>query len=73
MNYLKNIYIKKHSFFILLFLSFAGVSLGQIAKKTKVFSLARQSNMHGRCDALKLFVAEKKLGSYYLKVIKHLA
>ena len=40
MNYLKNIYIKNHSFFILLFLSFAGVSLGQIAKKIKVFILA---------------------------------
>ena len=72
MNYLKNIYTKKHSFFILLFLSFAGFSLGQIAKKIKVFILAGQSNMDGRYNALKLFVAEKKLGRYYFKVIKHL-
>ena len=61
MNYLRNIYIKKHSFFILLFLSFAGVSLGQIAKKTKVFILAGQSNMDGRGDASKLSKAEMKL------------
>ncbi len=61
MNYLKNIYIKKHSFFILLFLSFAGVSFGQIAKKTKVFILAGQSNMDGRGDASKLSKAEMKL------------
>ena len=61
MNYLKNIYIKKHSLFILLFLSFAGVSLGQIAKKTKVFILAGQSNMDGRGDASKLSKAEMKL------------
>ena len=61
MNYLKNIYIKKHSFFILLFLSFSGVSLGQIAKKTKVFILAGQSNMDGRGDASKLSETEMKL------------
>ena len=61
MNYLKNIYIKKHSLFILLFLSFAGVSLGQIAKKTKVFILAGQSNMDGRGDASNLSEAEMKL------------
>ena len=61
MNYLKNIYIKKHSLFILLFLSFAGVSLGQIPKKTKVFILAGQSNMDGRGEASKLSEAEMKL------------
>jgi hypothetical protein len=61
MNYLKNIYIKKHSLFILLFLSFAGVSLGQISKKTKVFILAGQSNMDGRGEASKLSEAEMKL------------
>ena len=61
MNYLKNIYIKKHSLFILLFLSCAGVSFGQIAKKTKVFILAGQSNMDGRGDASKLSEAEMKL------------
>jgi hypothetical protein len=61
MNYLKNIYIKKQSLFILLFLSFAGVSLGQIPKKTKVFILAGQSNMDGRGEASKLSEAEMKL------------
>ena len=61
MNYLKNIYIKKHSLFILLFLSCAGVSFGQIAKKTKVFILAGQSNMDGRGDASNLSEAEMKL------------
>jgi len=61
MNYLKNIYTKKHSFFILLFLSFAGISLGQSTQKTKVFLLAGQSNMDGRGDASKLSEAEMKL------------
>ena len=61
MNYRKNIYIKKYSLFILLFFSFAGVSLGQIAEKTKVFILAGQSNMDGRGDASKLSKAEMKL------------
>ena len=61
MNYLKNIYINKHSFFILLFLSFSCVSLGQIAKKTKVFILAGQSNMDGRGDASNLSETEMKL------------
>ena len=61
MNYLKNIYTKKHSLFILLFLSFAGISLGQNTQKTKVFLLAGQSNMDGRGDASKLSKAEMKL------------
>lgn len=61
MNYLKNIYTKKHSLFILLFLSFAGISLGQNTQKTKVFLLAGQSNMDGRGDASKLSEAEMKL------------
>jgi hypothetical protein len=61
MNYLKNIYTKKHSFFILLFLSFAGISYGQSTQKTKVFLLAGQSNMDGRGDASKLSEAEMKL------------
>ena len=61
MNYRKNIYIEKYSLFILLFFSFAGVSLGQIAEKTKVFILAGQSNMDGRGDASKLSEAEMKL------------
>jgi len=61
MNYLKNIYTKKHFLFILLFLSFAGVSLGQSTQKTKVFLLAGQSNMDGRGDASKLSEAEMKL------------
>ena len=61
MNYLKNIYINKHSFFILLFLPFSCVSLGQIPKKTKVFILAGQSNMDGRGDASNLSEAEMKL------------
>jgi hypothetical protein len=61
MNYLKNIYTKKHSFFILLFLSFAGISLGQSTQKIKVFLLAGQSNMDGRGDASKLSEAEMKL------------
>ena len=61
MNYLKNIYTKKHSLFILLFLSFAGISLGQNTQKTKVFLLAGQSNMDGRGDASKLTEAEMKL------------
>ena len=61
MNYLKNIYTKKHSLFILLFLSFAGVSLAQSTQKTKVFLLAGQSNMDGRGDASKLSEAEMKL------------
>ena len=61
MNYLKNIYTKKHSLFILLFLSFAGISLAQSTQKTKVFLLAGQSNMDGRGDASKLSEAEMKL------------
>ena len=61
MNYLKNIYTKKHSLFILLFLSFAGISLGQNTQKTNVFLLAGQSNMDGRGDASKLSEAEMKL------------
>ena len=61
MNYLKNIYTKKHSLFILLFLSFAGISLGQNTQKTKVFLLAGQSNMDGRGDASKLTEAEMEL------------
>ncbi|MDG0967693.1 MAG: sialate O-acetylesterase [Flavobacteriaceae bacterium] len=61
MNYLKNIYTKKHSFFILLFLSLTGISLGQSTQKTKVFLLAGQSNMDGRGDASKLSEAEMKL------------
>lgn len=61
MNYRKNIYIEKYSLFILLFFSFAGVSLGQIAEKTKVFILAGQSNMDGRGDASKLSEEEMKL------------
>ena len=42
-------------------MSFAGVSLGQISKKTKVFILAGQSNMDGRGEASKLSEAEMKL------------
>ena len=61
MNYLKNIYTKKHYLFILLLLSFASVSLGKAAQKTKVFILAGQSNMDGRGDASKLSEAEMKL------------
>ena len=61
MNYLKNIYTKKHSLFILLFLSFAGISLAQSTQKTKVFLLAGQSNMDGRGDASKLTEAEMEL------------
>ena len=61
MNYLKNIYTKKHSLFILLFLSFAGISWGQSVQKTKVFLLAGQSNMDGRGDASKLTEAEMEL------------
>lgn len=61
MNCLKNIYTKKHSLFILLFLSFAGILLAQSTQKTKVFLLAGQSNMDGRGDASKLSEAEMKL------------
>ena len=61
MNYLKNIYTKKHSLFILLLFSFSGISLGQTAQKTKVFILAGQSNMDGRGDASKLSEAEIQL------------
>ena len=48
MNYLKNIYTKKYPIFLLIFLSFAGISLAQRILKTKVFILAGQSNMDGR-------------------------
>jgi len=51
MNYLKNIYIKKYPIFLLIFLSYAGVSLAQRIQKTKVFILAGQSNMDGRGNA----------------------
>ena len=51
MNYLKNIYIKKYPIFLLIFLSFAGISLAQRIQKTKVFILAGQSNMDGRGNA----------------------
>jgi hypothetical protein len=61
MNYLKNIYIKKCPVFLLIFLSYAGVSLAQRVQKTKVFILAGQSNMDGRGDASKLSEAEMKL------------
>jgi hypothetical protein len=61
MNYLKNIYIKKYPIFLLIFLSYAGVSLAQRVQKTKVFILAGQSNMDGRGDASKLSEAEMKL------------
>ena len=61
MNYLKNIYTNKHSFFKLLFLLFACVSLAQSTQKTKVFLLAGQSNMDGRGDASKLSETEIKL------------
>ena len=69
MNYLKNIYTKKHFLFILLFLSFAGVSLGQSKQKTKVFLLAGQSNMDGRGDASKLSEEEMKLLANASKII----
>ena len=61
MNYLKNIYTKKHYLIVLLFLSFTGASLGQTSQKTKVFILAGQSNMDGRGDASKLTESEMKL------------
>ena len=51
MNYLKNIYTKKYPIFLLIFLSFAGISLAQRIQKTKVFILAGQSNMDGRGNA----------------------
>ena len=61
MNYLKNIYIKKYPIFLLIFLSYAGLSLAQRVQKTKVFILAGQSNMDGRGDASKLSETEMKL------------
>jgi hypothetical protein len=61
MNYLKNIYIKKYPIFLLIFLSYAGVSMAQRIQKTKVFILAGQSNMDGRGDASKLSETEMKL------------
>lgn len=80
MNYLKNIYIKGYSIFILLFLSFPGVSLAQSAQKTKVFILAGQSNMDGRgnADLLSkeeleaLDLAKEHIQFYYKGTVKNI-
>ena len=80
MNCLKNIYTKKHSLFIILFLSFAGVSLAQSAQKTKVFILAGQSNMDGRGNAdllskdefVALDFAKERIQFYYKGTVNNM-
>lgn len=59
MNYLKNIYIKEHSFLYFYFCHLPTFHLVRLQKK--VFVLAGQSNIDGRGEASKLSKAEMKL------------